>query len=217
MALEQSNLQRMPESQRKAEEMSTKETEGEFNIETTELEFKYDASDIKLSKFVEFAQSLNPKRRLDGSGWDYYYSGEGQNFEFMRFRQGGLSELTIKIKNNEKNNNDRFELDLPLSMSISHWMVEKFVSLFGFKENFRVFKYFDIYWFEKVDIVYYTVYNRDMVEVGRRVEIEARKDYAFKSSEEAMNEVKAMEQRMAEIGITPQQRMKRSMWEQFRK
>ena len=197
--------------------MSTKATEGDFNIETTELEFKYDGSDIKLSKFVEFANSLNPTKRVEGTGWDYYYSGDGQNFEFIRFRQGGLSELTIKIKNSEKNNNDRFELDLPLSMSVSQWMVEKFVSLLGFKENFRVYKYFDIYWFEKVDIVYYTIYNKEMVEIGRRVEIEARKDYPFKTAEEGMIEVKAMEQAMSEIGITPQKRLKKSMWEMFRK
>jgi adenylate cyclase class IV len=193
------------------------EVQPEFNIETTELEFKYDGSDIKLSKFVDFAQSLNPVKRVEGSGWDYYYSGEGQNFEFIRFRYGGIAELTIKIKSIEKNNNNRFELDVPLSLNVSLWMIEKFVSLFGFKENFRVYKYFDIYWFEKVDIVYYTIYNKDMSEIGRRVEIEARKDYPFKSSEEALAEVKAMEQKMSEIGITPQKRMKKSMWEQFRK
>lgn len=196
--------------------MSTEKTE-EFNIETTELEFKYDGSDIKLGKFVEFANSLKPVKRVEGTGWDYYYSGDGQNFEFIRFRQGGLAELTIKIKSEDKNNNNRFELDLPLSMSVSQWMVEKFVSLFGFKENFRVFKYFDIYWFEKVDIVYYTIYNKDMVEIGRRVEVEARKDYPFKTADEAIAEVKGMEQLMSEIGITPQKRMKKSMWEQFRK
>lgn len=188
-----------------------------FDIETTELEFKYDGSDLKLSKFVEFANSMNPVKRVEGSGWDYYYSGEGQGFEFMRFRQGGIAELTIKIKSNDKNNNNRFELDLPLVVGIPHKLIESFVGLFGFKENFRVFKYFDIYWFEKVDIVYYTIYNKDMVEQGRRVEIEARKDYPFKSAEEALAEVKAMEQRMSEIGITPQKRMKKSMWEQFRK
>lgn len=195
----------------------TTEIQPEFNIETTELEFKYDGSDIKLSKFIEFANKYNPVKRVEGSGWDYYFSGEGQGFEFIRFRQGGISELTIKIKSEDKNNNNRFELDVPLDMKVSPWIVEKFVSLFGFKENFRVYKYFDIYWFEKVDIVYYTIYNKDMTEIGRRVEIEARKDYPFKSADEALAEVKAMEQLMSEIGITPQKRMKKSMWEQFRK
>jgi adenylate cyclase class IV len=193
-------------------------TDEAFNIELTELEFKYDGADVKRSKFVEFAQANNPVKRVEVSGWDYYYSGTGLPFEFMRFREGGeVMELTIKMKNEEKNNNSRFELDLPLSNKVALWMVEKFVGLFGFKENFRVFKYCDIYWYEKVDIVFYIIYNKDMNEVGRRVEIEARKDYPFKSAEEGVAEVKAMEQKMAEIGITPQMRMKKSMWEQFRK
>ena len=189
----------------------------EFNIELTELEFKYDAADIKRTKFVEFAQANNPVKRVEVSGWDYYYGGSGLPFEFIRFREGGLAELTIKMKNEEKNNNSRFELDLPLSSKVALWMVEKFVGLFGFKENFRVFKYCDIYWYEKIDIVFYIIYNKDMNEVGRRVEIEARKDYPFKSADEGVAEVKAMEAKMADIGITPQMRLRKSMWEQFRK
>lgn len=197
--------------------MTTTEPVPEFQIETTELEFKYDAADIKLSKFLEFAQKLKTTKRVEGTGWDYYYSGEGLPFEFMRLRKGGICELTIKIKSTEKNNNNRFELDLPLSLEVPNWLVERFVGLFGFKENFRVFKYFDIYWTDKVDIVYYTIYDKDMVERGRRVEIEARKDYKFQTAEEALAAVKEMEQLMSEIGITPQMRMRKSMWEQFRK
>jgi adenylate cyclase class IV len=190
----------------------------EFNIELTELEFKYDGADIKRSKFVEFAQANSPVKRVEVSGWDYYYSGTGLPFEFIRFREGGdVNELTIKMKKEEKNNNSRFELDLPLGSKAALWMIEKFVGLFGFSENFRVFKYCDIYWFEKVDIVFYIIYNKDMNEVGRRVEIEARKDYPFKSAEEGLAEVKAMEAKMADIGISPQMRMKKSMWEQFKK
>jgi len=190
----------------------------EFNIELTELEFKYNADEMKLGEFVKFAQSMNPEKRIEVASWDYYYSGPTNfAFEFLRFRNGPSPELTIKMKNSEKNNNNRFELDLPLRFNVSDWMVKTFVELFGFKENFRVYKYCDIYWFEKLDIVYYIIYNKDMVEQGRRIEIEARKDYPFKSEEEALTEVKAMEQRMAEIGLTPQNRMKKSMWEQFRK
>jgi adenylate cyclase class IV len=197
--------------------MSTEKTE-DFNIELTELEFKYNADDMKLGEFVKFANSMAPEKRLEVASWDYYYSGPTNlPFEFLRFRNGPSPELTIKMKNDEKNNNNRFELDLPLRLTVSDWMVKTFVELFGFKENFRVFKYCDIYWYEKLDIVYYVIYNKDMVEQGRRIEIEARKDYPFKSAEEALTEVKAMEQRMAEIGLTPQNRMKKSMWEQFRK
>lgn len=193
-------------------------TEADFNIELTELEFKYNGDNLKLGEFVKFAESMNPTKRLEVASWDYYYEApEKLPFDFLRFRNGPSPELTIKMKTDDKNNNNRFELDLPLSKKVGDWMVKKFVELLGFKENFRVYKYCDIYWYEKLDIVYYVIYNKDMIEQGRRVEIEARKDYPFKSAEEALVEVKAMEQRMSEIGITPQNRMKKSMWEQFRK
>lgn len=188
-----------------------------FNIEITELEFKYSADDVKLSDFRDFAKFLSPKKDLEISGWDVYYSGANLPFEFIRFRQGDMPELTIKIKTDDKNNNNRVEIDIPLKIGINEWLVSKFVNLFGFKENFRINKYCHIYWYEKLDIVYYIVYNKNMDEVGRRIEIEARKDYPFKSAEEAMEEVKNMEQKMAKIGITPQKRMKKSMWETFRK
>lgn len=200
--------------------MSTEKTEGEFNIELTELEFKYNADDVKLADFVKFANSMNPEKRVEVSSWDYYYSGPTNlPFEFLRFRNGPSPELTIKMKKDDKNNNHRFELDLPLCVNrVTDFMVKTFVELFGFTENFRVYKYCDIYWYKNLDIVYYVIYDKNMNEKGRRVEIEARKDSKdFKTPEDALNAVKEMEQRMAEIGITPQKRMKKSMWEQFRK
>lgn len=189
----------------------------EFDIEIEELEFKYSAEEIKLTDFVKFAESHNPERRLEVSSWDVYYSGSGLPFEFMRFRNGPKPELTIKMKTNEKNNNHRTEIDVPLSLDAPERLINKFVNAFGFKENFRIYKYCDIYWYEKLDIVYYVVYDKDMKEIGKRVEIEARKDYPFKTAEEALAVVKEMEQKMAEIGITPQKRMKKSNWEQFKK
>jgi len=47
-------------------------TEENFNIELTELEFKYDGSEVKLSKFVEFAQANSPVKRVEVSGWDHW-------------------------------------------------------------------------------------------------------------------------------------------------
>lgn len=187
-----------------------------FEISTTELEFKYAIDDLKLSEFVKFAESMNPKKELEVASWDFYYSGPNLPFEFMRFRNGPSPEITIKIKNNEKNNNSRVEVDLPLNISVKEWLVSKFVGLFGFKENFRIYKHCQIYWYEKLDIVYYTMFDKNMVEIGRRVEIEARKDYPFPNQTDAIEEIKSMEKKMSAIGISPQKRMKKSNWEQFR-
>lgn len=187
-----------------------------IDMEITELEFKYSIDDLKLSEFIDFAESMNPERELEVSSWDFYYSGLGLPFEFIRFRNGPSPEITIKIKNNKKNNNSRIEVDLPIHISVKEQLVAKFVNLFGFKENFRIHKHCKIYWYKKLDIVYYTVFDKNMNEIGRRIEIEARKDYPFVSQEEAIEEIKSMEKLMILIGISPQRRMRKSNWEQFR-
>jgi adenylate cyclase class IV len=189
----------------------------QFNLETTELELKYKADDIKMSEFVTFAQALNPIERIEVGGWDTYYSGSGLPFEFIRHRQGSTPELTIKIKMDEKNNQSRIEVDLPLRVGISSNIVSKFCGLFGFKENFRIYKYCDIYIYEKLDIVFYIIYDQNKNEKGRFIEIEARKDAKFSDAEEAWRLVKEMEQSMSVLGISPANRMKRSLWEMFRK
>lgn len=187
-----------------------------FDIEITELELKYKADEIQLADFVKFARSLGPSKRVEVASWDIYYSGEGLPFEFMRFRNGTTPELTIKIKMDEKNNQNRVEVDLPLGENITEERVVKWVTQHGFKENFRVYKYCDIYWYEKLDIVFYTVFDINMRELGRFIEIEASKDSSFSSKEEAWALIKEMEQKMSSLGITPQKRMKKSLWEQFR-
>lgn len=188
-----------------------------FEIAVTELELKYKADEIKLADFVKFANSMNPEKQIQVASWDVYYSGDNLPFEFMRFRNGPTPELTIKIKMDEKNNNNRIEVDLPLMITVSEWIVSKFVGLFGFKENFRVYKFCDIYWYEKLDIVFYIVYNTDMTELGRFIEIEARKDTIFTSKEEAWALVKEMETKMGVLGISAANRTKLSLWERFRK
>ncbi len=87
----------------------------------------------------------------------------------------------------------------------------------GFEENFKLYKVCFIYFYEKVDIVYYISYNEDMDEVGRYIEVEARKDVDFDTPEEAWDEVKKFEQNLIALGITPQNRMKKSQWEINRK
>src|SRR3990172_8222187 len=104
----------------------------QFDIETEELEFKYSSEDIKLTDFVKFAESHNPKKRLEVASWDVYYNAPtGRSFEFIRLRGGPGPELTIKKKRNEKNNNRRFELDMRLAPNAPFWEAETFVDEMG--------------------------------------------------------------------------------------
>lgn len=197
-----------------------------FNIKVREIEFKYDAdkAGVKLSQFDKFAQAMNPESRVEVGSWDIYYSPTkdmGLPFEFMRLRLGTRPQLTIKIKTNVNNNNDRIEVDLPIDPTTPQDEIveigNEFCAQFGFKENFRIMKYCSIYYFEKTDMVYYIVYNEEMKEMGRFIEVEARKDVKFENQDQAVEVVKALESTLSVFGITPQNRNKLSQWERWRK
>jgi len=190
-----------------------------FDIELNELELKYRADDISLTDFISLMESMSPERKLEVSSWDIYYAGNkyGLPFDFIRHRKGDVPELTIKIRNSEKNNQDRFELDLKIHPSMSSRIVAKFANIIGFEENFRIYKDCTIYWLPKVDLVYYIVYDKNKKEKARFIEIEARKDVLFDSPEEAWNLLKETEAKLAQFGITPQSRMKKSLWDMFKK
>lgn len=194
----------------------------DFNIKITELEFKYKADSVMLAKFQFFAEKLEPKKILIVSSYDTYYSApkyfQDKGLEFIRYRHGNPPELTFKIKTNENNNNTRIEVDLPLAKKAGKFIVTKFLHWLGFEENFEIYKECYIYFYEKIDIVYYTVRDKEEGKVlGRFIEIEARKDANFETEKEAWGLVKDMEQKLSVFGITPANRLKKSMWEMFKK
>lgn len=194
-----------------------------FDIKTREIEFKYDAKGISLSQFNEVAKSLKPQRFIEVSSWDIYYAPVGESsfqFEFMRLRFGPNPQLTIKVKTTEKNNNDRIEIDIPLDPGSSQEYLTDVVAAYckqlNFKENFRIYKWCQIYFYEKTDMVYYIVSDGDMKEKGRFIEVEARKDSPIETLEEAEEVVKKLERQLSALGLTPQNRTKLSQWERNR-
>lgn len=200
------------------QEMDTKE----FDIEVQELELKYNADEIKFGDFMKFAESLQPVKRLEVASWDYYFSGNKYKlpFDFLRFRSGvhgGPAQLTIKIKEDKNNNQNRFELDIDILGSVKLFLIETLAKLVGFEENFRVYKDCMIFWYDQVDLVYYQVYDKHKKEKIRIIEIEYRKDVKCESRDAAWAAVKDLEQKMAVLGITPANRLRKSMWEMFKK
>ena|ERR1700677_3038384 len=202
-------------------ETNTQEAMEDFDIKVRELELKYSKDDVKLTEFNKFAWDLIPVKYLEVSSWDHYYGYLGKDkdnqVEFIRYRDGVKPELTIKMKTDEKNNNDRVEVDVPLEPNMNHedrkHFVEEFCKSLNFELNFSRYKYCSIFFYEKVDIVYYITFDPEMKEKGRFLEIEARKDYPFASKEDAWKEVEEMEKKFSVFGITPQHRMKKSQWQ----
>lgn len=185
-----------------------------------EFEYKYDGNKVSLSDFVEVMEGLNPLSRMDVSSWDHYYIHPKDEDIFIRYRAGNnKKELTKKRKIVKANNWQRIEVDLPLDTeNTTEGIVSKFVSLDGYEPNFHIYKSCFIYFFEDVNAVYYTVYNKDMKEKGRFLEVEVNKDKVDLLGEEAsMKLLKEIENKLAPLGITSKNRLKKSLFEIFRK
>jgi len=186
--------------------------------EFTELEYKYDASNVKLSDFQKFIDGLKEdhdyQKLQEASSWDMYYVSSDNPNSFMRFRNGESPELTIKEKTVDSNNWERFELDLPLDgRRITEVTVDKFTSYLGYFLSRKIFKSCFIHWFNLVNYVYYTVYNDEMVEIGRYIEVEINKDKVPELQETAISLLKSHEKALAQLGLNHNNRMKRSLFE----
>src|SRR5690606_26309558 len=111
------------------------------------------------------------------SSWDTYYTRPGSLEEFQRFRESDDPELTIKRKVKDSNNWERIESDLPLDPKrITEDKVTFHVGLDGYVKNFKIYKTCFIYWFDNTNAVYYIVYDEEMKERGRFIEVEINKD-----------------------------------------
>lgn len=181
-----------------------------------EIEFKYDAKEIDMQKFMDYMETLSPKKKMLVSSYDDYFTDPNGNFIRYRYTDG-RGELTIKRKLNDKNNNERIEVNLETTGD-NFKSVEAFVNLLNYQHNFGIYKTCKIYWIDNVVAVYYIVYNKKMEEVRRFVEIEANEDLQWESEEQALNAVIHYEKLLEPvIGITSRNRLRKSLFEMFRK
>lgn len=184
-----------------------------------EFEYKYDANKVSLSDFTALIEGMNPLRRLDVSSWDHYYTTPKDENIFQRYRASkDKPELTKKRKTKDTNNWQRIEVDLPLHPDVSENIVRKFVSLDEYEPNFTIYKSCFIYFLENLNFVYYTVYNEEMKEKGRFIEVEVNKDKVTElGEEESLKLLKDGENQLASLGINAKNRLKKSLFEIFRK
>jgi len=193
----------------------------------TELEFKYNADEVGLAHFKNLMDEMknNPNsifQEITVSSWDHYFT-KANTDDFMRFRDSPLTpELTIKRKTVEGNNWNRIEIDLPLDIKrVNKEVVTEFVRLEGYEENFRIYKSCFIYIQEHCNYVYYIVYDEQMREKNRFIEIEINKDrldkwptYRLGSPEEYLRRV---EKTLEGLGINSKNRLKKSLFELYRR
>lgn len=179
-----------------------------------EVETKYRVSALKLQAFTDLATSLSPVKFIEAAGYDYYYVKD--TTDFIRYRAGSLHELTVKKKLADKNNFIRTEINMGVKEQ-SLEIIEAFCASLGYKFNFSIFKTCFIYYYEHFDLVYYVVYDNNMKELDRFVEIEMLETYEWESPEAAWAKLLEIEQLMKPLGITPQSRIKKSLFEMLQK
>lgn len=193
-----------------------------------ELEYKYSADEISLKDFqARMTQILKqfPEdivKIKDVSSWDTYYT--KPNGDFCRYRNSELSpELTIKRKLSDKNNQKRIEVNVPLdSQRVRQDKLEEVVNAYteleGYQKNFKIYKTCFIYFIGPLNYVFYIVYDENMNEQRKFIEIEFDEEVARSlSEEEVFKRLDEFELLLTPLGINSKKRLKRSLFEMFRR
>ena len=184
----------------------------------TEIETKYRADEMSLTSFHTFCKERSPHKYIYCSGYDHFYAARSKDGAFCRHRQGpDINELTFKRKTEEANSFIRTEHNISLTKDMTQDQLSALCSEFGYEYNTSIFKTCFVYWFDWYVLSYYICYNNEMKESGRFFEIEAREDYKWASEEEAWDQIKVMERFCKTLGITPQNRMKTSLFELYKR
>jgi predicted adenylyl cyclase CyaB len=197
--------------------------------EYLEIETKYDATDIKRVDFKVLAENLGQSQFRYAESRDLYYVKSEE--EFLRHRTPsstdatGKSELTFKKKHADGNNLVRTEVNLRVDHTPLH-TVKTFCEGLGYKFNFSILKYCDIYVYDDANIAYYTVLDENRKSASF-IEVEANEylnGVLFAngspiriSQEQGWAIVQKYEKLLSPLGITAQKRMKLSLFERYRK
>lgn len=180
-----------------------------------EIETKYDAGEISMQKFVDLVETLKPSKKMMVSSYDDYFT--NTNGDFVRYRYtDDRGELTIKKKTNPNNNLERLEINVPTAGD-NLKTIEAFMDQLGYKYNFGIYKTCKIYWVDNVVLVYYVVYDKELKEKRRFIEVEADEDYDWESEQAAWDHVQKYEKFFEPFGISPKNRLRKSLFEIFRK
>lgn len=182
-----------------------------------EIETKYKADDISLRDFKKFCASREPLSTMTVSGFDHFYSNKDEPDSFCRHRTGpDKNEFTYKQKTSDVNNTVRKEVNVQMDDRETTYTAAALAESFGYTYDTTIFKTCFIYNFSDHTLVYYICYDTNMKELGRFFEIEAKEDFPWTSEQAAWDAILALERLFKPLGVSPQNRIKRSLYEMFR-
>lgn len=195
-----------------------------------------EASETNLPVFVEF----ETKYRIEEPKvlWDFKHLVENQlgrkhcvyvqsddiyyvkDDDFVRYRfsenpHEKRAELTIKRKTTVGNNIIREETNLRVDEN-TFATVENFVKQLGFSFNFRINKQCHIYHGDDATLVFYSVRDLENSKLAHFIEIEVTEGAGF-TEDESWAIIKKYETQLAPLGVTPQKRLRKSLYEMYKR
>lgn len=189
-----------------------------MNTKNMEVEFKYDAKNINLSAFKEFCMKKDPVSYIMAAGHDHFYHNSKDLTSFYRHRVGaGINQFTFKKKTVEENNFIRIEHNIDLDLDVTRDKILYLCKDLGYEYNTTIFKNSFIYVYEYYVMAYYIVYDNDMKEIGRFLEIEMNEEFPWENEKQAWGELIILERIHKPLGIDSSKRIKDSLFELFKK
>jgi adenylate cyclase class IV len=185
-----------------------------MGLRSREIEFKYSAEDILVSKFIQFCEARKPIDTISVAGYDRFYKGAEDTF-YRHRRNIGENELTFKKKTTKDNSFVRVEHNISLKQQVTDEQINNYLEDIGYKYSFTLHKNCLIYNYVDHTLVLYTCYNEDMREVGRFIEIEMKEDYPWQSDQHAMENLIVMERICKPLGIKSSNRVMNSLFELY--
>lgn len=194
--------------------------------EFTELETKYRVEPGLLDEFKTIAENLSGLNKfIYCEGPDHYFTRPDNSF--IRYRRAthgmdaGRAELTIKVKpEGAKNNIFRKEVNLRIDAN-SENTVREAILLMGYTTNFSIKKWCHIYTFEDATLVFYSVSditdgNASKADSYIEIEISEEKVHTMTESQ-AWDIIVKYEGILSPLGITARNRLKRSLFEMYKR
>lgn len=199
-------------------------------LEFHEFEVKFRIEEGRLNDWKQIMRDYkkqNPSEYKDFvyvDSDDIYYTKESNNsdidYEFIRYRFSDSekrAELTTKRKLKDFNNIIRKEQNVRVDQNSSKTIHEFVTNGLGYQYNFTIVKYVQIYIFKDATLPWYTVVDED----GKRdtfVEIEVDEQLLHKiTEEEAWAIVHKYEKILEPLGITSKNRLRKSLFEMYKK
>lgn len=199
-------------------------------LEFHEFEVKFRVDESRLNDWKQLMRQhktkdpSNYKEHVYVDSDDIYYTKESSrkdvDYEFVRYRFSDgekRAELTTKRKLKDSNNIIRKEQNVRVDMNDRETIHEFVTDGLGYQYSFTITKFVQIYVFKDATLPWYTVIDEN----GKRdtfIEIEVDEKLLHSISEdEAWAIVNKYEKILEPLGVTPRNRLRKSLFEMYKK